>query len=166
MLRIVNIVSALCLTLFFLLGTVTSGHSADFYKGYLAYIKGDYTAALRDWKPLAQQGDADAQKSLGLMFEEGRGVAQNYKTAVKWYRLAAEQAHIKAQYHLAVMYEDGQGVVRDYVYAYMWYIVAANNGDALAVWQKDYLEKQMTSAQIENAKKLAKACIHKKYKDC
>ena len=54
---------------------------------------GDFATALREWKPLAEQGIADAQFKLGLMYSLGRSVPQDYKTAVKWYRLAAEQGH-------------------------------------------------------------------------
>jgi len=67
--------------------TPTSG---DFQKGLNAYKSGDYATALREWKPLAEQGNASAQKNMGVMYERGHGVPQNDKTAVKWYRLAAE----------------------------------------------------------------------------
>jgi len=65
--------------------------SADFQKGLTAYDNGDYATALREWKPLAEQGYYNAQNNLGVMYDSGRGVPQDYKTAVKWYRLAAEQ---------------------------------------------------------------------------
>jgi TPR repeat protein len=41
------------------------------------YERGDYATALRLFCPLADQGDADAQYNLGVMYDEGRGVAQN-----------------------------------------------------------------------------------------
>jgi len=61
--------------------------SADFQKGLDAYDRGDFATALREWKPLAEQGDANAQVGLGVMYQEGQGVPQNYETAVKWYTL-------------------------------------------------------------------------------
>ena len=69
----------------------TEGWSADFQKGLAAAQRGDFVTALREWKPLAEQGNARAQVNLGLMYQKGDGVPQNYKTAVKWYRLAGEQ---------------------------------------------------------------------------
>ena len=81
------ILPVLLLTL--LLGT--PAFSADFQKGVTAAQSGDYATALRELTPLAKQGDADAQYNLGLMYRNGQGVPQDYKTAVKWYRLAAEQ---------------------------------------------------------------------------
>ena len=59
-------------------------YSADFYKGYAAYQRGDYTTALREMKPIAEQGYARSQYNLGVMYDKGYGVPQNYKTAVKW----------------------------------------------------------------------------------
>ena len=80
-----------CLTIAVLLGSVGLSWSADFQKGLTAYKSGDYATALREWTPLAKQGDADAQYNLGVMYEKGRGVPKDDKTAVKWYRLAAKQ---------------------------------------------------------------------------
>lgn len=55
-----------------------------------AFNRGDYSTALRRWTPLAEQGIANAQNNLGVMYNAGRGVPQDYAEAVRWYRLAAE----------------------------------------------------------------------------
>ena len=68
-----------------------------------SYDKGDYATALREWRPLAEQGHAPAQFNLGWMYDEGKGVPKDYKTAFKWYRLAAEQRFAFAQSNLDVM---------------------------------------------------------------
>jgi len=39
----------------------------DFQKGLEAVNRGDYAAALREWRPLAEQGVADARYNLGVM---------------------------------------------------------------------------------------------------
>ena len=41
-------------------------------EGVAALERGDYETAFREMKPLAEQGDADAQYNLGLMYDEGR----------------------------------------------------------------------------------------------
>ena len=64
-------------------------YSSDFDKGLTAYNNGDYATALKEWKPLAEQGDVDAQYHLGVMYDNGDGVSQDYKEAVRWYTLAA-----------------------------------------------------------------------------
>jgi TPR repeat protein len=101
--------------------------------GITAYQRGDFAAALRHFQPLAAQGNAPAQSNLGLMYEEGRGVAQNYREAVMLFRLAAIQGDPSAQSNLGVMYERGQGIARDYGEAIKWYRLAAErrNPEAL-----------------------------------
>jgi len=105
----------LTLTFLIILFTLTSNvvWSADFQKGWDAYTIGDYATALREWKPLAEQGNANAQYNLGLMYQKGDGVPQDDKTALKWYRLAAEQGNASAQYNLGAMYYKGEGVPQD-----------------------------------------------------
>ena len=78
---------------------------ADFQAGYDAYERGDNVTAFREWKPLAEQGFANAQYNLGLMYDEGLGVTQDSAEAVKWFRKAAEQGNDHAQYNLGVMYQ-------------------------------------------------------------
>src|SRR4051812_48536291 len=65
-----------------------------------AYRRADYANALRLYRPLAEQGLAVAQFNVGLMYDVGQGVLQNYPEAVKWYRLAANQGRSDAQYQL------------------------------------------------------------------
>lgn len=52
-------------------------------EGVTAYNKGDYPKALREFRPLAQEGDASAQFYLGVMYDEGQGVPQDLQEAVK-----------------------------------------------------------------------------------
>ena len=105
----------LILPLFLLLSLLSfPGWSADFDKGVTAFENGDFATALREWTPLAEQGDARARFSLGEMYEKGKGVLQDDKTAVKWYTLASEQGHAEAQYNLGVMYDTYSYGFRDY----------------------------------------------------
>lgn len=100
--------------------------------GMAAYQRGDYSTALRLWQPLAEQGDAQAQHGLAVLYIAGQGVPQNYVEGVKWFRLAAEQGIINAQGILGGMYARGRGVPQDYAEAVKWYRLAAEQGDALA----------------------------------
>lgn len=97
-----------------------------------AYQAGDYETAYRELLPMAEQGDAVAQYSLGVMYENGQGLPQDYVEAVRWYRLAAEQELYLAQNNLGVMYYEGRGVPQDYTEAFEWYRLAARQGDAMA----------------------------------
>ena len=102
----------------------------DFNKGVLAYNSGDYVTAIKEWMPLAEQGDADAQNNLGVMYENGYGTTQDYKKAAKWYRLAAEQGQGVAQEQLGELYFRGIGVLQDDEQAFKWYRLAAEQGNA------------------------------------
>jgi len=122
-------------------------------RGGAAYNQGDYGTALREWRPLAEQGDAGAQLNLGFMYDNGYGVPQDYTEAIKWYRRAAEQGSDRAQYNLGLMYDVGYGVPQDFVQAHMWYDIA---GVEVAINYRDYVAREMTPAQIAEAQKLAR----------
>ncbi len=78
----------------------------------------------------AENGDADAQLRLGVMYDNGQGVAQDYAEAMTWFRRAAAQGNAGAQVALGVMYAGGQGVPQDYAEAMTWYRRAAAQGNA------------------------------------
>jgi S1-C subfamily serine protease len=146
----------ICLTLTLLLGSVGTSWGADFNKGLAAAQSGDFATALGEWRPLAEQGVADAQYNLGKMYYFGKGVPQDYKTAVKWFTLAAEQGYAGAQYNLGVMYDNGEGVIQDNVYAHMWWNIAASSGDKDAIGNRDIIAKRMTPSQLAKAQDLAR----------
>jgi TPR repeat protein len=134
---------------------------ADFQAGMDANNRGDYSTALREWRPLAEQGDADAQYYLGVLYDFRKGVPQDFAMAREWYEKAAAKGHAGAQNNLGGLYEFGHGVTRNDVLAYMWYsLAAAHSADDewrdLAAENRDEIAGQMTSAQIADAKKLAR----------
>lgn len=100
--------------------------------GLDAYGSGDYATALRVWRRLAEQGNAEAQNGCGVLCEHGQGVPTNYLQAVKWFLLAAKQGHATAQYNLGNMFDTGRGVRQNYVSAVEWYRLAAEQGLAEA----------------------------------
>ncbi len=58
----------------------------DFIDGFEAAKKGDFKTAMKLWRPMAEQGDTDAQYILGVMYDRGDGVPEDDKQAVKWFR--------------------------------------------------------------------------------
>ena len=66
---------------------------ADFQRGLTAAQSGDYATALREWKPLAEQGYARAQSNLGYMYVKGQGVIQDKVYAHMWWNIAASSGH-------------------------------------------------------------------------
>ena len=102
--------------------------AGPFEDGQAAFRNGDYAAALRLWRPLAEQGHAKAQVNLGTMYTMGRGVPQDNAEALKWIRLAAERGDALAQVKLGGVYERGEGVPHDDAEAVRWYRKAAEQG--------------------------------------
>jgi TPR repeat protein len=108
-------------------------NSDQYLRGADAFRKGNYSAALREVRPLAKKGHPAAQTLLGMMYSNGQGVSKNYKEAVKWFREAAKQGNGEAKYSLGVIYDQGIGVPKDYSQATKWFRQAAELGhpDAL-----------------------------------
>jgi TPR repeat protein len=73
---------------------------ADFQAGKLAYDRGDYAAALKQWMPAAESGDRQAQKYLGDLYRDGKGTPADKAQALRWYRLASAQGDIKASFEV------------------------------------------------------------------
>ncbi len=82
------IAAALCAG--FTLG-LTAPAWAGLDEGVAAYNRGDYATAIRVWRPLSEQGNANAQSMLGLLYGKGQGVPQDYAQAHMWYNLAASR---------------------------------------------------------------------------
>ncbi|MFO1079536.1 MAG: retroviral-like aspartic protease family protein [Reyranellaceae bacterium] len=100
--------------------------------GVAAARQGDYATALKLWQPLAEQGNASAQYNIGLMYDRGNGVAQDFRQAMEWYRKAAAQGHARSMNNIGVLYQRGQGVARSDTEALAWYRKAAEKGSAPA----------------------------------
>ena len=129
-------------------------------------VFGDYAAAARWYRAAAEQGDAQAQNNLGVMYEQGNGVAQDHAEAARLFRLAAEQGNAQAQLSLGIMYGNGKGVPQDYVLEHMWANIAAANGHEKAVEFRALLDTMMTSTDISEAQRRARVCMESNYQDC
>ena len=99
-----------------------------FAEGATAYNSKNYAVALKEIRPLAQAGNADAQHLLGLMYYMGRGVPQDYKQALEWHRKAAQKGKADAQYVVGAMYYTGNAVIQDHKQAVAWFRRAAEQG--------------------------------------
>ena len=117
-----------------LLGFVATAY-AGFDEGMAAYDRGDYAKAYQEFKALADQGDAEAQSALGMMYEYGEGVSKDYAEALKWFRKAAEQGDDEAQFELGWAYAEGSSAPQDYAKAAKWYRKAAEQGDDVAQFE-------------------------------
>ena len=116
----------------------------------------DYKEAFKWYSKSAAQGTAAAQGALATLYYHGEGVSRDYKEAMKWYSKSAEQGYAKAQVMLGYMYYHSEGAQQDYVLAHMWFNLAAVQGSVYASEFMDITAGKMTTAQIEEAQKLAR----------
>ncbi len=70
---------------------VTLPEETDFEVGVEAWGRGDYDTAVQEFRLLAEQGHAQAQVNLGIIYSQGRGVPKDNVQAYRWYTLAAGQ---------------------------------------------------------------------------
>jgi len=96
--------------------------------GQLSYFFGEYKRAFTSWKPLAEEGLADAQANLGWLYQAGLGVEKDIQKAYQWYTKAADQGQAVAQNNLGVLYEYGNGVEKDLARAKSLYEKSADQG--------------------------------------
>lgn len=126
-------------------------------KGRTAYQNGDMETALRYWRPLAEQGNANMQFILGNAYYGGLGVKRDDKEAVAWFRKSAEQDNADAQNSLGRMYENGWGVPKSQVVAYALYDLSATGKpyeENEAIKSRVGLAESMTDRAIEAARAL------------
>ena len=103
--------------------------AADVKAGVDAWQVGNFNAAVAEWRPLAEAGDADAQFNLGQAYKLGRGgVPTDLRIAQGWYERAARQGHGQAQAILGlILFQNG-----DRAAAMPWIKKGADNGDPRA----------------------------------
>jgi cell division septation protein DedD len=122
---------------------------ADVKTGVAAWQAGNFDAAVKEWRPLADKGDADAQFNMGQAYKLGRGVPADMPTAQAWFEKAANRGHVQAQANLGlILFQSGQREA-----AMPWIRKAADHDDAraqyvlaTAMFNGDVVEKNWTMA--------------------
>ena len=100
---------------------------ADFNDGWTAYTNEDFRGAAKEWKPLAEKGDAKSQTNLGILYFNGKGVLKDYKKAISWFEKAGDQGESEAQFILGKIYIEGDGVSKSLKTAKYWVQLAYEN---------------------------------------
>lgn len=117
----------------------------------------DLATAARWYRLAAEGGSASAQYNLGVFYQFGKGVPKDPAKAARWLHMAAEQGHGRAQNNLSTFYFTGVGVPRDPVEAWKWLTLSAEDlkgaGRDIALENRKVIEKEMTPAQIQEARK-------------
>ena len=118
-------VAGVCLMTAALVGTCIAGPLED---ATAAYEHHDYVIAMRLFRALADEGIAEAQISVGRMYDLGQGAPENAAEAEKWFRRAADQGIASAQYELGIRYDGHFSLTPNYAEALKWYGLAADQG--------------------------------------
>lgn len=93
---------------------------------------------IKELQKLAQTGDGNAMNELGICYENGDGVNQNYNEAANWYHKAADKGINWAMCQLGDFYLDGKGVNQDDKKAYKWFHKGAEAGNLTAMTNVGY----------------------------
>jgi len=118
------------------------------------------TANLSELKKLASQGNPGAQYSLGMRYDKGDSVRQDYREAMHWYLLAADKGHIRAQARVAALFWAGRGIPQDYSKAYYWGLLAQAGGDETGRTIVQQTAPYLSPAQIAAEQRQAENWLH------
>jgi TPR repeat protein len=138
------------------------------YNNAISYLRdtvtsADSSKAFRLLGPIAQAGYPPAQYSLGVLYETGEGISQNYDEAAKWYKRCADQGNAAAQYRLSVLFELGKRVREDNIQALLFAQLAAAQNFGSAPGRVAGLAAHMSAEQISKAQEMAKKWKPKKH---
>jgi TPR repeat protein len=117
----------------------------EFRRGLSAFNRGDYPAALRLWRPLAEGDDPRSEAGIGFMYHRGLGVGIDDREAALWLRRAAEHGQAEGQLMLGMLFYYGRGVPQSFVKAYAWCDLAETNGNADGTLCRDAALESMSS---------------------
>ena len=122
--RLATITLALLCTSISLLGSSES----IFQKAEELEKSGKVDEDIKRYTEAANEGNSQAQYSLGCSYLAGSGVEKNEKEALKWIRKAAEQGNMYAESHLGFCYIMGYGIEQDEVEGIKWLEKSAKQG--------------------------------------
>jgi TPR repeat protein len=131
-----------------------SADADPFRDGLDAFNSGDYGRAFSIWWPLAHNGNAKSQASLGFMYYSGKGVRRDDRQSLFWFRRAADAGQPTAQFYLGIQYFYGRGVPRDLAQAYSWCDIALTNGYSESLSCRDMVALKMSPDDWRRAAQL------------
>jgi uncharacterized protein len=130
-----------------LLLTVGPAPADGVRKGTSLYWRGDHGAAAAVLKPLAEEGNVLAQFAIAAMYDDGRGLPQDFSRALSWYKKAAHAGLVDAQYMVGRFYGRGRGVKQNPSAAFFWFNLAAAGGHPRAAALRDQHRLQISPTQ-------------------
>jgi TPR repeat protein len=137
----------------------TTAQDMDFNSGMAAFEAKHFSRAMQLLSPLAEQGNAEAQHRLAIMYQNGLGVAQHDELALRWMKASAENGYPVAQHGLGFMYLEGECAEKDPALAVQWFQKAADQGlvGSLTTLAMMYEEGNGVAQDSEKANELYRA---------
>jgi TPR repeat protein len=131
-----------------LAGYALAAHSG-FKEGAIAYSRGDFATAVRELRPLAEQGMPAAQYLLGASLINARPPVENLADGEGWLRKAAGQGQLAAMRDLGAL---SLFQKKNRPEARQWLLEGANRGDAesqhlMAIFLLDGPEAEASRAE-------------------
>ncbi|MFW2440087.1 MAG: SPOR domain-containing protein [Arenicellales bacterium] len=112
---------------------ITSQERIMLRKAQSAFTRNQYMKSHDIWLPLAEAGIAEAQYSLGFLYQSGWAPERDLHKAVAWYTSAAEQNEARAQFNLGALLLNGEDdVEKDTETGILWIVRSAENNNARA----------------------------------
>lgn len=111
-----------------------AGDPTSIGRGLQDFRQGRFAEALQDWRQGADQGEAKGALYVGVLYDSGLGVTQDYGQAMAWYKRAASAGSAAGAFNVGVLYDSGLGVAKDAKQAASWYGRAASRGFARAAY--------------------------------
>lgn len=140
-------------------------HIAQMLRYGRGYAK-DNQNAFKWMKAAADLGNTDAQVEVGYMYEKAIGTLQDFGEAFKYYFASAIHENSMGQFNVGMAYKLGHGVDENKVLAHLWFNLSANSGFNSAKKEVDFLTEKMSTAELSEAHKKAKACLESRYTTC
>ena len=132
-----------------------AGGEDDVAAGLVDFRQGHFAEALQDWQRAADAGDANGALYIGVLYDTGLGVRQNYRHAMEWYKRAAEAGNAVAAFNVGVLYDAGLAVVKDPGQAATWYAFAAKRDFPRAAYNLAMLYESGTGVRRDKARAMA-----------
>ena len=124
-------------------------------KGLDDFRSGRFAEALQDWRQASANGDPNGAVYVGVLYDSGLGVPQNYTSARLWYVTAANAGSAVGAFNVGVLYDAGLGVAKDEAQAAAWYMRAAKLGSARADYNLGMLYETGTGVRRSRSRAIA-----------
>lgn len=138
--------------LLLLSGFSTLSQGNDLELGIYELNRGEFHAAIEQFRPLVAEGYAPAQYQMAIVYQHGYGVPKDGMKALALFEQAAKQNYSDAQFELALLYSEGKLVPQDLKKAYQLTSKAAKKGLASAQFNLAVMYANGTGVKQDNFK--------------